>query len=174
MRPPCKSGSTASILVILAAYSSIRSSELLGLQRKHINELQSVIKIEHQLTNYASDDQLFMPPKTDAGIREVPIPKELMQALINHIDRFVSDPSPDALIFTTSNGLPLYKGRKSWWVTANADSIWIISIFTIYDIQGNPLRSPTVQALKICNAGQGNQRLKLLKCICMDRLSEIR
>jgi integrase len=107
-----------SILVILAAYSSIRSSELLGLQRKHINELQSVIKIEHQLTNYASDDQLFIPPKTDAGIREVPIPKELMQALITHIDQFVSDPSPDALIFTTSTGLPLFKGRKSWFVTA--------------------------------------------------------
>ena len=107
-----------SILVILAAYSSIRSSELLGLQRRHINELQSVIKIEHQLTNYASDDQLFMPPKTDAGIRDVPITKELMQALITHIDRFVSDPSPDALIFTTSTGTPLFKGRKSWFVTA--------------------------------------------------------
>jgi integrase len=107
-----------SILVILAAYSSIRSSELLGLQRRHINELQSVIKIEHQLTNYASDDQLFMPPKTDAGIRDVPITKELMQALITHIDGFVSDPSPDALIFTTSTGAPLFKGRKSWFVTA--------------------------------------------------------
>jgi integrase len=91
---------------------------LLGLQRRHINELQSVIKIEHQLTNYASDDQLFMPPKTDAGIRDVPITKELMQALIMHIDRFVGDPSPDALIFTTSTGTPLFKGRKSWFVTA--------------------------------------------------------
>jgi integrase len=107
-----------SILVILAAYSSIRSSELLGLQRKHINELQSVITIEHQLTNYASDDQLFMPPKTEAGIRDVVITKELMQALITHIDRFVSDPSPDALIFTTSTCKPLFKGRKSWFVTA--------------------------------------------------------
>jgi integrase len=107
-----------SILVILAAYSSIRSSELLGLQRKQINELQSIIKIEHQLTNYASDQDLFVPPKTDAGIRDVPITKELMAALIQHIDQFVSDPSPDALIFTTSTGLPLFKGRKSWFVTA--------------------------------------------------------
>ena len=107
-----------SILVILAAYSSIRSSELLGLQRKHINELQSVIKIEHQLTNYASDENLFVPPKTDAGIRDVPITKELMTALIQHIDRFVIDASSDALIFTTSTQLPLFKGRKSWFVTA--------------------------------------------------------
>jgi integrase len=41
-----------------------------------------------------------------------------MSALINHIDTFVTDPSPDALIFTTSTGLPLFKGRKSWFVTA--------------------------------------------------------
>jgi integrase len=107
-----------SILVILAAYSSMRSGELLGLQRKHINELQAIIKVEHQLTNYASDQNLFVPPKTDAGIRDVPISKELMSALINHIDTFVKDPSPDALIFTTSTGLPLFKGRKSWFVTA--------------------------------------------------------
>ena len=104
--------------VILAAYTSLRSSELLGLQRKHINELQAIIKIEHQLTNYAKDQDLFVPPKTDAGIRDVPITRELMQALINHIDAFVTDPSPDALIFTTSTGLPLFKGRKSWFVTA--------------------------------------------------------
>lgn len=107
-----------SMLVILAAYSSIRSSELLGLQRKHINELQSVITIEHQLTNYASDKDLFVPPKTDAGIRDVPIAKDLMAELIKHIDQFVTDPSPDALIFTTSTGLPLFRGRKSWFVTA--------------------------------------------------------
>jgi integrase len=80
--------------------------------------LQAIIKIEHQLTNYAKDLDLFVPPKTDAGIRDVPITRELMQALINHIDAFVTDPSPDALIFTTSTGLPLFKGRKSWFVTA--------------------------------------------------------
>jgi integrase len=107
-----------SMLVILAAYTSMRSSELLGLQRKHINELQKIIKVEHQLTNYASDQNLFVPPKTDAGIREVPIAKDLMSELIKHIDQFVSDASPEALIFTTSTGLPLFKGRKSWFVTA--------------------------------------------------------
>jgi integrase len=107
-----------SLLVILAAYSSIRSSELFGLQRKHINELQSVIKIEHQLTNYASDQDLFVPPKTEAGIRDVPIAKDLMSELIKHMDLFVIDASPEALIFTTSTGLPLFRGRKSWFVTA--------------------------------------------------------
>lgn len=106
------------MLVILAPYSSIRSSELLGLQRKHINELHSFIRVEQQLSNYASDLNLFAPPKTDAGVRDVPITRELMSALVNHIDQFVTDPSPEALIFTTSTGLPLFKGRKSWFVTA--------------------------------------------------------
>jgi integrase len=59
-----------------------------------------------------------VPPKTDAGIRDVPIAKDLMAELIKHIDQFVTDPSPDALIFTTSSGLPLFRGRKSWFVTA--------------------------------------------------------
>lgn len=106
------------LLVILAPYSSIRSSELLGLQRKHIIELHSFIRVEQQLSNYASDEHLFTPPKTDAGVRDVPITRELMSALVDHIDQFVSDPSPDALIFTTSSGLPLFRGRKSWFVTA--------------------------------------------------------
>lgn len=106
------------MLVTLAPYSSIRSSELLGLQRKHIIELHSYIRVEQQLTNYASDGQLFTPPKTDAGVRDVPITRELMSALVNHIDQFVTDPSPEALIFTTSTRLPLFKGRKSWFVTA--------------------------------------------------------
>jgi len=106
-----------SMAVILAAYSSIRSSELLGLQRKHINEIKSSIKIEHQLNNYASHQDLFVPPKTDAGIREVFIAKDLMAALIDHMDRF-TDADPQSLIFTTSTGLPLFKGRKSWFITA--------------------------------------------------------
>jgi integrase len=104
--------------VILAAFTSIRSSELFGLQRKHINPLHRTLKIEHQLTQYASDPEMFVAPKTDSSLRTVPIPDDLMGAINEHLEKFVTDPNPDALIFTTSNGLPLYKGRKSWWVTA--------------------------------------------------------
>jgi len=104
--------------VILAAFTSIRSSELFGLQRKHINPLHRTLKIEHQLTKYARDPQLFVAPKTESSVRTVQIPDELMSEINQHLEKFVTDPNPDALIFTTRNGLPLFQGRKSWFVTA--------------------------------------------------------
>lgn len=76
------------------------------------------IKVEHQLTNFAKDPSMFVPPKTDSSIREIYIPSELMSLINDHLSRFVVDPSPEALIFTTSNGNPLYKARRSWFVTA--------------------------------------------------------
>jgi integrase len=103
--------------VLMAAITSIRASELFGLQRKHINPLKLEITIEHQLTGYSADPEMFVPTKTDAGNRTVPIPAGLMASIQKHMDQF-TDPNADALIFTTSNGKPLYKGRRSWFVTA--------------------------------------------------------
>jgi integrase len=88
--------------VLMAAITSIRASELFGLQRKHINPLKLEITIEHQLTGYSADPEMFVPTKTDAGNRTVPIPAGLMASIQKHMDQF-TDPNPDALIFTTSN-----------------------------------------------------------------------
>jgi integrase len=103
--------------VLLALFTSARRSELFGLQRKHINALQNTITIEHQLSDYASDSSMFAPTKTPRKTPTVPIPKVLMDVIQNHLDQFTAS-DPDALVFTTSNGYPLYKGRMSWWVTA--------------------------------------------------------
>ncbi len=105
------------VAVLLAAFTSVRSSELLGLQRKHINELQKSLTVEHQLTDYAKDPMIFVPTKTDASNRTVMIPSDLMAELMNHLELFTAADA-DALVFTTSSGLPLYRGRKSWFVTA--------------------------------------------------------
>jgi integrase len=103
--------------VLLALFTSARRSELFGLQRKHINALQNTITIEHQLSDYSTDKTMFAPTKTPRKTPIVPIPKVLMDVLQDHLDRFTK-PDPDALVFTTSNGYPIYKGRMSWWVTA--------------------------------------------------------
>ena len=103
--------------VLLALFTSARRSELFGLQRKHINALQNTITIEHQLSDYASDQSMFAPTKTPRKTPIVPIPKVLMDVIQNHLNQFTAS-DPDALVFTTSNGFPIYKGRMSWWVTA--------------------------------------------------------
>ena len=103
--------------VLLAPFTSARRSEVFGLQRKHINALQNTITIDHQLSDYASDLSMFAPTKTPRKTPIVPIPKVLMDVLQDHMDRF-TESDPDALVFTTKNGCPIYKGRMSWWVTA--------------------------------------------------------
>lgn len=103
--------------VLLALFTSARRSELFGLQRRHINALQNTIMIEHQLSDYSSDEKMFAPTKTPRKTPIVPIPKVLMDVIQNHLDQFTGS-DPDALVFTTRNGYPLYKGRMSWWVTA--------------------------------------------------------
>lgn len=106
------------LAVVMAAMGSMRSSELMGLQRKHINPLKNSITIEHQLTQYARDPEMFIKPKTKSSARTIFIPSELISLINDHLDRIVTDKSPEALIFTTSNGNPLFKGRLSWFITA--------------------------------------------------------
>ena len=104
--------------VILAAYSSMRHSELFGLQRKHINHAENSITVEHQLANSRYDSEMFAPCKTESSERIIMIPADLMFYLESHMERFVPNPDPDALIFTTSGGLPVTRERRNWFDTA--------------------------------------------------------
>ena len=106
-----------SAMVLMGAYSSIRSSELAGLQRRHINPLHKTIQVEHQLSRSSAEPSMFVPCKTKSSKRTVWVDDDLMQVIIEHLNTF-TDAHPDALVFTTKSGKPLYKGRKSWFVTA--------------------------------------------------------
>jgi integrase len=104
--------------VILAAYTSMRHSELFGLQRKHINHAENSITVEHQLANARWESQMFAPCKTESSQRTIQIPADLMFYLESHMERFVPNTDPDALIFTTSGGLPVTRERRNWFDTA--------------------------------------------------------
>jgi len=103
--------------VILAAYSSMRHSELFGLQRKHINHKENSITVEHQLANSRYESEMFAPCKTESSERIIMIPADLMFYLELHMERFTAA-DPDALIFTTSGGLPVTRERRNWFDTA--------------------------------------------------------
>jgi integrase len=104
--------------VILAAYSSMRHSELFGLQRKHINHAENSITVEHQLANSRFDSEMFAPCKTESSERIIMIPADLMFYLESHMQRFMISDDPDELIFTTSGGLPVTRERRNWFDTA--------------------------------------------------------
>jgi integrase len=103
--------------VLMAAFTSLRSGELFGLQRKHINLLRQEIKIEQQLIGEVDGSPIFGLPKTESSLRTVSLPSELLSVIEEHLSQFTSA-HPDSLIFSTCNGTPITNARKTWWHTA--------------------------------------------------------
>lgn len=103
--------------VMIAVFTSLRSGELFGLQRKHINLQLEEIRIEQQLIGESKGLPIFGLPKTESSLRTVSLPSELISVIKDHLDSF-TEKNPDSLIFTTRNGTPITKERKTWWHTA--------------------------------------------------------
>jgi integrase len=103
--------------VMVAAYTSLRSGEQFGLQRKHIDLLHNKIIIAHQLIGEKDLKPIFGATKTDSSYRDVPIPSELRSIIINHLEQFTPK-DPEALVFSTVTGSPITPQRRSWWITA--------------------------------------------------------
>ncbi len=78
------------LVVPLACYCQLRRSEVLGLQRKHIDLEQSTLRVEQAWTVSGGAMHLG-PPKTEAGRRDVPIPANVLPVLIDHLERFVDE-----------------------------------------------------------------------------------
>jgi integrase len=76
------------LVVPLACYCQLRRSEVLGLQRKHIDLEQSTLRVEQAWTVSGGAIHLG-PPKTEAGRRDIPIPANVLPLLIDHLNRFV-------------------------------------------------------------------------------------
>lgn len=88
--------------VWLAAWSSLRRGELLGLARRHVDLAAGSIRVERAL---GRDRQLHLT-KTRASVRTVYLPGPVVDLLANHLARFVG-PDPAALVFSTMAGDPV-------------------------------------------------------------------
>lgn len=88
------------VMVLLAAYCSLRFGELAGLRRSRVNPLHRSITVEEQAVELADGTVTFGPPKSEAGRRVVHFPAELVPMIEHHLATFVGD-APDALLFTS-------------------------------------------------------------------------
>lgn len=88
------------VMVLLAAYCSLRFGELAGLRRSRVNPLHRSITVEEQAVELANGTVTFGPPKSEAGRRVVHFPAELLPAIEHHLATFVEE-APDALLFTS-------------------------------------------------------------------------
>lgn len=89
--------------VVLAAWGGLRRGEVLGLQRRDVNEVVGRVRVDRTLHEMHDGTVLLGPPKSKAGRRFVHLPRPAMAAVSDHLRSMVG-PDPTAALFTGANG----------------------------------------------------------------------
>jgi integrase len=103
------------LVVPLAAWCQLRRGEILGLRRKDVDVMHAIIRIEQSRTFAMDGTSIIKQPKTAAGRRTIAVPKQLMTAMIEHLERF-TDVGPESLVLHGRMGVPLTRDalQSSW------------------------------------------------------------
>lgn len=110
-------------LVILTAGTGMRQGEVLGLTRDRVRLLgkNPAVTVDRQLvtTTGSGGGTHFGPPKTEASVRTIPLPRVVIAALNDHIARYGVE---DGDLLFSRNGKPLTRQRFSelWQPAAKA------------------------------------------------------
>ena len=98
--------------IIVLLNTGLRISELCGLTVKDIDFEKGFIDISHQIT-HDKDGYHIVPPKTENGIREIPMLEPVREALAEEIQtrenvQFLEVDGYSDFIFLNQKGLPMY------------------------------------------------------------------
>jgi integrase len=101
-------------LVLLAAWCGLRAGEVLGLERRHVDELHGTIRIE-QAADWSTGRRIVGTPKSFAGRRTVKMPAVVAAAVTEHLADFVG-PYPSSPVAVGVRGGPLTASmlHKRW------------------------------------------------------------
>jgi integrase len=107
------------VLVLLAAFTSLRWAELAALRPSDIDLETCTVRVHRQLIEQQGDGSAFGPPKSKAGKRTVPFPAMLTAELREHLAQ-IEKPRPPVLVFTSPEGMPLRHRnfRRRVWLPA--------------------------------------------------------
>jgi integrase len=89
--------------VVLASWGGLRRGEILGLQRKDVNEVTGGVAVERTLHELHTGEVVYGPPKSAAGARFVHLPKPAMAIVLAHLEAHVA-PRADAPLFVSTAG----------------------------------------------------------------------
>jgi integrase len=105
------------VMVLLAAWCSLRLGELAALTRADLDLLHGTVAVTKSRQKLDDGTTVVGPPKSAAGRRVVTIPPPLRADVKAHLERYVG-PEPDALVFTGGHGAPVDRSR--WGVVWRA------------------------------------------------------
>ena len=88
--------------ILLASFSGLRLGECQALRRRHVDVLHRTVRVEEQVTE-PGGRLVVGPPKSDAGVRTVDVPRLVAEALDQHLAT-VAAPGADGLVFRNGQG----------------------------------------------------------------------
>ncbi|GAA3528451.1 putative prophage phiRv2 integrase [Aeromicrobium flavum] len=91
------------LMILLADGCALRFGELAELRRHDIDVKNAVIRVRRGVVRSRSAGVVAKAPKSDAGIRDVPIPPDIVDAVAEHLREFAA-PGRDGLVFPGANG----------------------------------------------------------------------
>ncbi|HET6504803.1 MAG TPA: tyrosine-type recombinase/integrase, partial [Amycolatopsis sp.] len=106
------------VLVLLAAFGSLRWGEVTALRRCDVAEDGSWVRISRALVEVPGRGLIEGPPKSRAGVRTVIIPASVRPDVVKHLTTYVK-PDQLALLFTGERGgnavrRPNFSQRTRW------------------------------------------------------------
>jgi integrase len=111
-------------MVILAACTGMRWSEMAGLTLNRIDWHARTITVDRQLKRNATTPE-FTPPKSKAGTRVLPLPAPAVAELRLYLSQYPLGPA--GLLFTTPSGAVLNQNnwrRREW----NRARLWAYGV----------------------------------------------
>ncbi|MFY1653306.1 tyrosine-type recombinase/integrase [Solwaraspora sp. WMMB762] len=97
-------------MVLITAFGCLRWGEVSALQRQDIDTDAGTVRIRQAYTEQRGVGLVLGPPKSRAGRRKVSLPPVVVSAMREHLAAKVDD-NPDAFVFTTESGRPIWRGN---------------------------------------------------------------
>jgi integrase len=94
------------LAILLAVWCQLRRGEILGLQRRDVDEFDGTLKVARSWVQVSDGAAAISPPKTEAGKRTVNVPPNVIPVLVQHLNQ-ITDSSREAWLFPGENGNPV-------------------------------------------------------------------
>lgn len=110
------------VLVLLAAFTTLRFGELASLRRRDIDLSRCVVMVRRAQSELQNGKLADKAPKSAAGVRPVAFPAELVSELTHHLEHFAAAGQDGHLFQGPRGGLLRRSNFRDDWTTARAEA----------------------------------------------------